>query len=477
MEKQKKFHYGVILSCASVLIIIDIIKYGLCTKSMIGISCVSLGAMVAPSIVYFSKLSTEKKAVFMNWLIGITALTYSTLVGGSSNAFHVLYIALALTATYFNSKIIIVANVPIGIVAFIMAPFFPYAIEGSGAVAIGAITKVILYSFSIYVTQKATTIGENINLKSVNALNKLESNVDKASEIAKKLTNNVSDSNQAVSAILSQSNSIEELTTDINKSFITMQQGISNVSDNILSVKKSLEENTGISSELANKYEDVIDVVNEGTETIDNVKDTMGIMDKSITQAVDVSDELLSYVEKINSILEEINNIANQTNLLSLNASIEASRAGENGKGFAVVASEIRVLSEESTTASNNIKEMINKLNILVQTVFDKIEQGAKVSKHGYDEIDNLINILQKINQNSVAVENVIKEENKMINDINNSFNNITNEVTNLYDFSEKNQKLLDKVKNNIEVQNSSVRDLDIKMKDVEKLAEEVTSM
>jgi methyl-accepting chemotaxis protein len=260
----------------------------------------------------------------------------------------------------------------------------------------------------------------------------------------------------------------------MNEALVDMSGGISNVNNSIDSVQTYINQNAGVSNNLSKQYEDVTYIVKEGVLNVGKTKDTMKELDAAVGEAVYESDILLKEMNEINVILDEINNIAEQTSLLSLNASIEAARAGEAGRGFAVVAEEIRHLSDGSTIAANNIKNIIMALNAKVQNVVNKIELGAKVSKQGYDQMDNMASLLENINRKTAIVEVEIAKENTIMGDISTEFNAIVDEMKNLYDFSQKNTHMLSNIRKSIENQNDSVKNLDKKMDYVEKLADEM---
>lgn len=99
---------------------------------------------------------------------------------------------------------------------------------------------------------------------------------------------------------------------------------------------------------------------------------------------------LLDLTEKINALILDIQGIAKQTNLLALNATIEAARAGDAGKGFAVVASEVKALADTSRTTSENITEMINKVEETSQSTAREVELVSE-SMLGMSEASNKV--------------------------------------------------------------------------------------
>lgn len=108
--------------------------------------------------------------------------------------------------------------------------------------------------------------------------------------------------------------------------------------------------------------------------------------------------------KKIGNIISEIEDIASQTNLLSLNASIEAARAGEAGKGFAVVADQIRQLAEQTTKSAVDTRE-------LIEGALQEIEEGNKAADRAAESIGNVVDGIQMIAESSKHVSEVSREQ------------------------------------------------------------------
>ena len=134
--------------------------------------------------------------------------------------------------------------------------------------------------------------------------------------------------------------------------------------------------------------------------TIDELKEISKEVQDAIATIAEQTNQTNVSAQSIQSASQFISEIAAQTNLLSLNASIEAARAGDAGRGFAVVATEIQKLAEQSNTASGNIAQIVNTLIANSETVVDTMERTRTVIDQQNRYIENT----------SAAVSGVIAE-------------------------------------------------------------------
>lgn len=167
----------------------------------------------------------------------------------------------------------------------------------------------------------------------------------------------------------------------VNESVNQISKGTQELSSTTEEVSASSEEIGATTSELARKSEDANVSVKEIKNRATNIKDKAAkalevgnaIYEKQHANILKAIEEG-KVVEQVKVMADSIANIASQTNLLALNAAIEAARAGEQGKGFAVVADEVRKLAEQSSEAVTNIQSMVTQ----VQAAFDNLSQSGR---------------------------------------------------------------------------------------------------
>ncbi len=174
---------------------------------------------------------------------------------------------------------------------------------------------------------------------------------------------------------------------------------------------------------------DVGQVAEQGRQGLQRSEQAMKNLEQDTRTLAEQLQQLVTMASNIGSILGTIEEIAGQTNLLALNAAIEAARAGEHGRGFAVVADEVRRLAEQSAQATQQIKQIIDEVTAQAQTaaqamdtnlaaVSDGVKQSLQVGQGLAEILHAVESIIRQVQQSASSVERVQTNAQQMLSEI-----------------------------------------------------------
>ena len=283
----------------------------------------------------------------------------------------------------------------------------------AGVVLSGVLSWLLAHSISGGISGMIGTIHElaNNNL-SVEDLEVRQDEVGQAGLALNTMKNRL---REMIRSISETAEHVASASEEISSSAEEQAQSSANQKDQTAQVASALQEMSSTvmqvsenSSRAADASRKAAETARQGGSIVDQTLNKMQVIAESVRSTSSRVEELGKSSDQIGRIIGVINDIADQTNLLALNAAIEAARAGEQGRGFAVVADEVRKLAERTTTATKEIAQMIQTVQQETKLAVGAMEQGTQQVEEGVQTTNKAGEALKEIIKMSEQVGDMI---------------------------------------------------------------------
>lgn len=320
---------------------------------------------------------------------------------------------------------------------------------GSGTIISNGITKAI---------HKTNHVLEKTAQGDMTATLQLKRR-DEFQKLSKEINNTVTSIRLLISKMVEISNTVSDSSTNVFVNSDRLLEATKNITDGVAEIESGVTmqaqdaescfvQMSTLAGQITNAYTNANEIEKIASDTKSVVSTGIGIMDelssktKDTTKITDMVIDSIQSLEKesstIGGIVSTINDLAEQSSLLSLNASIEAARAGESGRGFMVVAEEIRKLADQSAKSADQIRIIIEKIQVQTKKTVETAKEASTIVNSQEDALGQSINIFSNI---STYVENLtmnIKKISETISIIEHSKDGTLHSIENISATSEE---------------------------------------
>ncbi|KZM42095.1 hypothetical protein OA92_12800 [Marinomonas sp. SBI22] len=294
-------------------------------------------------------------------------------------------------------------------------------------------SRVIMLKDIMLSVAESGDLTQRVDFSSKDELGVMASSYNQMMESFQQIVNKVGSSSSQLDHIVVQSNQISDKTTH---GVETQLKETEQTASAMLQMAASAQQANDISAEASNKAQEVQQQSKQGLAIITSSNDSIKGLAENVAHATNSIHQLRNNVMNIETVLEVIGQVSDQTNLLALNAAIEAARAGEQGRGFAVVADEVRHLAQRSQGSAVEIQDMIESLRNQTLATVDIMEKAQTMAQEGveqavqagtsFSDINHGIKEISHLNQQITLASH---EQTQVAEEISRNINNI-NSVT-----------------------------------------------
>jgi len=417
-------------------------KFG---KMVLGSYLTTFGLLIACVIVAFLTSHVAHPVVCYRsvcFFVSIACLNYMvSLKKGQLFLFLGASIALLLSSTFilhFPEEFMSdpkewISSIAINIMAIICSNCLLIASNGSN-------DKIVAHSEKEHdkANESLSTITSVLNQlkESMNVGQKLNGAANAATESV----NSIQDVYQT---LITETDNLDNQAFNIKSASSVVNERSSVMSNSILEQNRSISEISSAITQISSNISQIDNIAEKRREGMDVVSKLLVTQNELIRKIVEDVGKVQESSGRIAEFVNTVDKIAQQTNLLAMNASIEAAHSGENGKGFSVIAQEIRKLSEETTSNAKKISETLDQNSSVVEETAESVSVFAEATKKSEVEIKQTFDSMQEILHG-------IKEMDIGTRDIMNSVNNVV-------DVAQENAKIIDEVVSQISNQNVGI--------------------
>lgn len=442
-----KFMLIITFAVSGVFFIKNVISLNIGGMIAIGACLVVLG--LALWIMKLMKLDKRKKQLVVCIMLMFVVFVISLFSGNFYSDDFTLYLAvIALSGVYLEPTVTIVQAAMVNVLLILQYIIHPEKADPLSQF----IMCMVLTTLTAVLFLQVIKRGRSFIQVGANRTEEAQELVASITKAGTELQQNCETSAQRVEGLKAASEKLEERTRELkdgSDNIIESAKDIANSFDGVHQTIKSTEEQIAIMNTEVKRVEDALD---ENKKHMLEMNDQMYSVKKAVDEANEVFAKLQKQIQEISAVTDQLNSIATSTNMLALNASIEAARAGQSGAGFAVVASKVQELAVDSNRCSGQVVEVVTAMQSQITITTEQLEESTEAIGASIDALAGLQTSFDDLTEQFDALYDNIEAQNTNVTRMDSEISQLENRINEMSACTEENQTYVDEIANAVEL-------------------------
>ena len=374
--------------------------------------------------------------VFLVFLISINSGAYY------SDDYSLYMAVMGISGLYLEPKITKIQAVMIPLLLVVQYILHPEKVESQGQF----ITCVVIFVLAAVIMYLLVRRGRAFIEIGEGRAEEAEELLDAMKEVGVELQESIRNTSERYEELNAVNSRLVEDAAGLRNGSDGIMQGTREVVDVCDDVRAKIQA-TGQQMEVLNT--EVGSCENAIMENRSSLAD-MSTQMATVQQTMDATNQVFSILEQqmtqISSVIEELNKISSSTNMLALNASIEAARAGTAGAGFAVVASKVQELAVDSNGCSRRVEEVLGAMQEQILETTAQLQESTRAIQDSLESLDTVQGDFDGLTERFERLYQHIEEQNSNIHSVDNIFDTLKDRIAEMNTYSEENQTTVDSI-------------------------------